>query len=392
MSFRFSLRKNLNGNLFSLYLIGFFFSLHIALPAYINSTFLSGFVTERYVGLLYALSSLLTIVSFSMIPRVLSKFGNYKTATTLAVVGAISLVILATSHNPYIVEGAFIINFVIISLVSFNIDIFLEEFSPVRSTGKVRGTFLTFTNSAWVISALFASFILAAGNYSKIYLASAILALPVIGLLGSQFRKFKDPQYHTSSLLRTSAEVWKNKNVLDVFLMNFLLQFFYAWMVIYTPLYLYENVGFTWSEISLMFAIMLLAFPILDWPLGRLADTRFGEKEMLTIGFIIMAISTTLIIFIPGHNFLLWTCLLLGTRIGAAMVEVMSEIYFFKKVPDTSLNTLSFFRTMRPIAYLGSPILATIVLAFFDIKFLFIFLGILMLYGLRFSLTMKDTR
>lgn len=378
--------------IFILYIIGFLFALHLALPAYITSTYLSNYATEQWIGLLYTLASLLTIFSFALVPYILERFGNYRTVYFFLVCEVISLLCLAFGTNVYILASAFILNFVTLSIISFNIDIFLEQFSSFKSTGKIRGFYLTVINSAWVIAALLTGLILKDSDYFKIYLASMLLMIPIIGLVFRNFKNFDDPHYHKTPLWKTFIEIWKNKNILDVFIVNFLLQFFFSWMVIYTPIYLYEHVGFSWSVIGIIFAIMLLPFPLFEWPLGRLADNKYGEKEMLSIGFIIMAITTALIVFIPGKNLFLWISILFLTRVGASMVEVMSETYFFKKVPDTSLNTISFFRTMRPIAYLLSPIIATVILSFFDIKYLFIFLGLLMFYGLRFTITMKDTR
>jgi hypothetical protein len=44
------------------------------------------------------------------------------------------------------------------------------------------------------------------------------------------------------------------------------------------------------------------------------------------------------------------------------------------------------------MAYIIGPIIATILLTIFDIKGLFIALGLLMLYGLRYSLALVDTK
>ena len=50
--------------LFSVYLLSFFYTLHVALPAYVNSTFLASLVPEKFVGIIFTISSLLTIIAF----------------------------------------------------------------------------------------------------------------------------------------------------------------------------------------------------------------------------------------------------------------------------------------------------------------------------------------
>jgi hypothetical protein len=74
------------------------------------------------------------------------------------------------------------------------------------------------------------------------------------------------------------------------------------------------------------------------------------------------------------------------------MVEIMTETYFFKKIDGASVNMMSMFRTMRPWASTIGPILAMVCLTFMDIKYIFIVLGLAMFYGLRFSLTLEDTK
>jgi MFS family permease len=160
-------------------------------------------------------------------------------------------------------------------------------------------------------------------------------------------------------------------------------------MIIYTPLYLSDTIGFEWKTIGVMFTIMLLPFVLLDGYLGRLADRR-GEKKVLTWGFIIMGISTLIIAFMNEKSALLWTALLFTTRVGAAMVEIMADTYFFKKVDATKTHFITFARMMRPFAYILSPIVATLLFTVFDMKGLYVFLGILMFYGLRYSTSIDD--
>lgn len=183
----------------------------------------------------------------------------------------------------------------------------------------------------------------------------------------------------------------KHHSTYKILASNFLLQFFYAWMVIYTPIYLHTYIGFDWQAIGIIFTIMLFPFAILEAPLGQLADERFGEKEMLTAGFIITAITTALLAFIPNADFWLWAAGLLATRIGASAIEIMNETYFFKKNGENHPDILSLFRMTRPMAYIIAPLIATFLLQFLSYQYLFIVLGGIMLLGLRYSLTLRDT-
>lgn len=385
--------KRWQSNVFVIYLLGFLFSLHGALPAYINSTYLSRFTTEHYVGILYAVSAILSICAFVAIPALLRKFGNYKTMSCLLIADFFALLGLAWSANLILVSICFILSFVAISLIGFNIDVFLENFSKDAVTGKIRGTFLSTSNIAWIIAPLIGSFILTDGDYWKIFLATALLLLPILFLLRNNLKTFKDSEYRIIPVLKTAGEIVRDKNVRAVFFVSFLLQFFYSWMIIYTPIYLYTYIGWSWGEIGVMFSIMLLPFVLTEAPLGKLADTRWGEKEVMSVGFIVMALATVMIAFIETKSFFLWTGLLFVTRVGASMVEIMSETYFFKKIDSSKANIIGLFRTMRPSAYLVSPIVAMLLFSFnLPIKYIFIALAVIMFLGLHWSLELEDTR
>jgi MFS family permease len=136
---------------------------------------------------------------------------------------------------------------------------------------------------------------------------------------------------------------------------------------------------------------MLIPFVVLEIPLGKLAD-RNGEKNALSMGFAIMALSMGLIAIMTDHNPYIWAAVLFLSRVGAATVEVMADTYFFKKVNATKTHLISFSRMARPIAYVVSPIVATILFMAFDMRGLFIFLGFLMLYGLRYTFAIRDVK
>lgn len=379
-------------NVFTVCILGFLFTLYSTLPVYINSTFLAEFTGEKYVGMVYSVSALLTILGFLGLYRLLNRIGNYKTALLLMSLNCLALVGLAYFSQIWIIIPLFAITFIAMALLGFNIDLFLEEVSNEEATGKIRGQFLTVVNTAWIISPLITGIIMTNGDYWKIYLTAAAILIPTLYLTHHNLKGFIDPKYPKINLKKTILEIRSDKDILGVCIVSFLMQFFFAWMIIYTPLYLHDHIGFNWKEISTMFSIILLPFVFIELPLGQLADKRYGEKEIMSIGLIVIALSTALISFISDANFLLWTAILFTTRVGAAMIEIMTETYFFKKVDIVQANITSAFRTIRPLANIVSPIVAIILLPFISFKFIFAVLGLIMFVGLRYSLALEDTR
>lgn len=384
-----------------MYAIAFAFSLSSALPAYIGSSFLKkvfetiGHVdnTESLISIVYTASSILAIAAFIEMPSLIRRFGNFRITIGLLLLEMLSLagIIVPGTSNTMAIVSAFILNFVSISLINFSLDIFLESFSSNNKTGKIRGTFLTVANLAWLISPILGSYILGDEMFTHIYVTSGLLLIPVIGLVVANLHQTKEPEYTRIPFWRSFGEIWADRNVKGILLIQFLLQFFYCWMIIYTPIYLHETIKFDWTTIGYIFTVMLLPFVLLESFLGRLADKN-GEKIILSIGFFIMSLSVMCIAFVTDHNPFMWGAVLFMTRVGAAMVEVMTDTYFFKKIDASKTHIISFFRTARPLAYVVGPIIATLLFIVFDMKGLFIFLSLLMFYGLRYSLSIEDIK
>ncbi|MFH1402187.1 MAG: MFS transporter [Patescibacteria group bacterium] len=376
-----------------LYTLGFLMSLQIAIPAFVNSSFIGQYLfSENLIGLLYTIGSCGAILCVLIAPRILKKIGNYNTTVFLAIINALSLCVLAFSQKIILILFAFIVILAITAVLYFNLDIFLENNSEDKKTGNIRGLYLTITNIAWLVSPLIMGVLLTNGDYWKIYLISAGILLPVMALLFFNFRDFKDPVYKVTPFLGTFKKILARKNIYKIFMVKTFLQFFYSWMVIYTPIYLHKYIGFDWKTIGIIFTIMLLPFVIFQLPSGILADKKWGEKEILNIGIIIISCATIILSFITNANFWLWAFVLFITRVGASLVEIMSESYFFKHIDGKDADIISFFGITRPLAYLIAPVMASITLFFIDFRYIFFVLGFIVLFSLKYGLTLKDTK
>lgn len=375
-----------------IYLLTFLFTLHVTPATYIESSFLGQFVSTSTLGFIFSIASIASIFAFIYVRPLLRRFGNYKTFLVVLLIELVTLMYMAMSDIGWIVLTAFIIGHTMRNLAFFHLDIFLEELSPDKDTGGIRGMYLTVMNISFIVGPLLGGLLLTNGDYWKIFVASSILLLPVLYILVVHLRGFTDPNYKDLKLEYTTKRVLRNRNMFSIFAINSLLRFFYAWMIIYAPIYLIKEIGFSVSETTFIIGIALIAFVLLQAPLGYLADKVTGEKEFLIAGFLILGASTMALTFISSTNFWVWVAALFVTRIGASIVEVMSESYFFKKIDSSDLNVIGFFRMLRPFVYSAAPLLASTLLIVIDIRFLFLVLGVIMLYGIKYSLALKDTR
>lgn len=376
--------------LYTISIIGFFATLHTALPSYFNSSFLSTLTETKNVSLLYSLVSLVSIVGLLSMNTILRRWGNYATSLTLIIVQMAVFAGIIFADSIYVVAPLFVAALSIMTLIGFTLDIFLEKDTDVRHTGGIRGTYMTTLNAAWILSPMLGGALIIGVSYTNIYLAGLAFLFPLVYLVQKNFSKFVDPAYPDTTVLSTFQKVIKNADLVKIFLINTVLQTFFAWMVVYTPLYM-SKIGFSWYEISIIFTIMLLPFVLLELPLGKLADRKWGEKEMLAVGFIVMGVATCAFTFFPYKSFVLWAFLLFVTRVGAAMAEMMIETYFFKKVDKNDSEMLGMFRVTRPLSFFVAPLITLVGLIYVEEAELFVILGILCLITLFPILRLKDT-
>ena len=325
-------------------------------------------------------------------PKILTRFGNRRATILFSSISFISLIALAFTNRGFIALPAFILYFICANFIIASLDIFIEDFSKTSSIGKYRGLYLMVINGAWVVAQTISGSIIAKSSYGGIYLYSAGFMALCASIFVVFLRDFKDPVYEKISIKRTVKVFKENKHISKIYLINLILKFFFAWMVIYTPIYLREYLHFGWSQIGLIFTIMLLPFVFLDYPLGKLSD-KIGEKKMLQLGFTVTILSTLAIPLIKEPKLILWASILFATRVGAATIEVLSESYFFKVVTAEQADEITFFRNTYPLSYLIAPLLAVpILLVVPSFKYLFFILGAVMLTGLLITLRLKDVK
>lgn len=322
---------------------------------------------------------------------ILHKLGNLKTSLLLISIQIAVFYGLITATSVDVIIPLFILAMSIVSLIALTVDIFLQRNTEVGHTGSVRGVFMTVINTAWILGPLIGGMLIIDNDYKGVYIGAFALLFPLLYLVYKNFNNFRDSRYVNFSALQTLSRIIKNRDMNCIFIINIVLQTFYAWMTVYTPIYLHNTIGFDWKDISIMFTIMLIPFVLVDAPLGKLADKKWGEKEMLAIGFIIMGISTGALVLFGIKSFLAWAIMLFLTRVGAAIAEVMIETYFFKKVDGKDPEILSMFRITRPLSFFIAPLIATVGLVYTTEKYLFVVLGIICLLTLFPIFKLKDT-
>ncbi len=383
---------NKNRSLYLVYTGGFLLAMHYALVAYVNSSLLNKFVDSGALNTLYIIGSILSISSLYLAPILFKKYGSIFVSSIYIILEIVSVFGMGRTDIGYIVLILFLLHQAGESMLTLSLDVHLEqEIKDEYTTGRKRGTFLTISNLAWVISPLLVSFLVKGTDFSNVYLLSSIILIPLLTLTVFYFKNGKETNKKHLSILEIIKSFKKGGDTVKIIGAQFVLQFFFSWMTIYLPLLLSIEIGFGWKSIGMMFTIMLLPFLLFEIPAGTLGDKKWGEKELLKVGFLIISITTFLITYIDTKIFFVWAILLFITRVGASIVEIASESYFFKHVKEEDTDLISIFRMMRPFSFIFAPLIALPIVHYTSYSTSFAYLAILTLIGLLF-VPKTDTR
>lgn len=378
-------------NLRFIFLASFFFALHTALLAYINSSVLAQYATDKIVGVVYTLASLISLVLVMSTPRILKRLGNTRTILSILCISILSLILLSVLKTKAVLV-LFIIYFSLNAVVLYGLDIFLEHYSKENLTGNIRGAYLTLSNIGWVVAPLISGQIESRFGFGSLYFIAALSVCMTFLIIKLTQKKFVDRPYRHSHFEDGFKVLRTNKNIRIVTLLNLALHLFFVMMVIYSPLYLTKVVGFDWKTLGILLSIMLLPFVLFPYPAGKLADKFLGEKELLVGGFLIMAGATLFFAQVVTTSFLFFAIVLFTSRIGASIVETMCESYFFKQVTDDDSSVISIYRNMLPVAYTIGPLLGVLFFMMGSYTLVFTLTAGLMVFASLGALVLKDTK
>lgn len=373
-----------------IYFVNLFFSLHYAATIYVASSYLENFFPTGIVSLFFIFGAIGNIILFLLCPYLLKHLENRKFLFYLLSLEIIATIGLALGLSALSVGLFFLLRGSILMLIYYSLDIFLEEISDDKKTGGIRGSYLTVTNIAIASAPLLVATLALGDEYSKLFWISALVLIPALFIAMFSFHNKPVHKKLTAPHSLPFRSFWKSLNARRVTLSSLALEMFFVFMVIYMPIYLHEVIGFPWSQIGVAFTIMLLPFVIFDWPVGKLADNLYGEKEIMSIGFFIMGLSLLVMPFL-GANIFVWTALLFMSRVGASFVETTTESYFFKHVDSRDTGFISLYRLTRPMAIIiGAGLYATSIYLIGMVPTFFL-VTMIVFFGLRQSLYLKDT-
>ena len=369
-------------------LLVFFGALQFYLTIYINSSAITEALGQSFVTPVFVVAALASLALFVATPHILSSIGNRWMFVALSACVGGALLVLASAPGGVALFVALALYLACVPLIALSLDIFFERnLVEEKTAGTSHGLYLTAGNTALVLSPLMVS-LLAGVSFSLVYLTATVFLIVFLLVALPLARSFRDPVY-THIAIREFPQVLSAHG--PVIGAQFILRVFYAFATIYMPLLLIER-GFSWGEIGVILSIALLPFVLFELPLGRIADTLFGEKEMLIAGFILLACVTSLLALSLPLSVPLYALIFFATRTGAAMIEITTETNFFRRVGAADSEAITLFRMTQSGGYLCGALIGALILFFTSLPSLFVGVALLVLCGIPFAYKMQDSR
>ena len=398
--------------------ITFFYTLHLALPIYILSDYLSTFIINiKYIGVIFTLSGVFSIYLINNYNKFLHQYHNYKTTLCLIFADMLALLMMSIVDTPIYVSIFTILYISIVALLGVSVNLYVQEFSNHEDTGVIRGIFLTISSLALILGLFIANkltfsvwdlstYVFKHYDYTFVFWTDALLLLPIIYLIRHYYTHVPEPKYKGGNMWSVLKHLRRNVNLKGVFTANLMVAIFVVTMIMYFVNYIttYGHISI-YDYIGILMPIALLPFIFLPYKVGELADRKYGEKEFMIIGLIIMAISLLSIpiasIYIDNlvqislkiiNNIntqsyditslenslkiglgetlaeintslhyklmIIWGIVLIIGRIGSSMVETAANSYFYKTISPTDSDSIALFANVGAIGTVMGGIIA----------------------------------
>ncbi len=381
---------NLKGS-HAINVLSFIFGFADSLFVYVLSSFFARVIGSDNVGVFYLVTFTIVFVLLWQLRSLIHRIGGSIRTFFLLILAAI-----ATSAGLSMIPIGWpaavlvVLLLVVTNLAWVTLDVVLEEFSEDGVTGRVRGLHLTIMNAGILLAPFFSTKVLAMADFGGIFFGITLGYVILLALSIIFLRNGRTPETADMEARSAWRKMLREPNLLSIYIISFALEFFYVIMVIYTPIHLLA-LGFSWEDIGLVFTVMLLPFVLLQYPLGVLADKRFGEKEFLIMSLGLAFAVTMAIGLFSSTSLFFWAVLLFLSRVGAAGIEVLRDAYFYKQIDGGDDDLIAFFRTARPAANIVGAVLAIPLLALFPLQSVFFLASAVLLVSLFFAFRLEDT-
>lgn len=372
-------------------LSSFLFGFVSSILSYNVSFYFQEVLKSDNVSVYYLFIDVAIFILLFNLHKIINKIGQSNALFVFLIAKIIFAIVLI--NLPVTLWGSIILVAYLIvgNLARTNLDVILESFSIDRMSGRIRGLFLAIFSLGFILGPKLAMSIKADYGFHGIFIVILGFDLLIFLVDSIWLRGVNGCDERRLTAFQIIKAFFRHKNLQRIYYIAFLVDFFYATMIIYTPIYL-NSIGFTDTDLGNMFTFMLLPFLLLQYPVGRLADKWLGEKELIVFSLAITGFSVMYLYFLDSTSLYAWAAALFMTRVGISMLEVLRDSYFYKRIDGDDVAKIDLFRTSTATAYIAFALISAIILQYYPVKIVFLILFVMLFTGLWPAMRLLDNK
>ena len=218
--------------------LSFFLGFLDAFLIYILSAYFAAVTGSDNVGAFYLIAYSGVLLSLFYLQPLIRTIGKARALYLGLGITILASALLMRLEATWMSVGIALIFIVATNLIWVTLDILLESFSEDRRSGRIRGFYLTIMNAGLLTAPFLSTLTLERYQYAGVFFVlilgyMLVFLIALLGLRGDNM-VFQEKL----RLRQTIAKMLVKKNLFRIYFISFAMEFFYAMMIVYTPLYL----------------------------------------------------------------------------------------------------------------------------------------------------------
>ena len=350
--------------------------------------------SEVYVGFFYSAMSVSMIIAALVSSYFLRRFSRMKVLCSCFVIGGLMtlfLVFASSLHHLFPLEfiRVFSVLFVVMTLA-----LMVHDFTKSRDLGKTEGVYFLFNNIGWFLGPIMGGVIAKYVGVEPVFIFSSLFLFIAFFYVTHQHLVKKHPALALpppaprKKITKNKFSLfWSDKNRVIAYVVSLVLIMWISFKTIAVPLFV-ADMGYGTDTAGLILSLSILPYILFEVPIGLYGD-KHGLRRPIVWGFFILAFCAMAVKISPIF-FLDAVFIILG-NIGAAFIEPLHDVYFFRHVKKSEEDSLyGVFVTADPLAKFIGPAMISVSLILLPFDWVFVAFGCLFVAAGFFSFLIKD--
>lgn len=338
---------------------------------------------DSLIGFFYSAMALAMVLAGILSVYLYRRYTRLAVANVFLFVSAVASMYLVFTTDIY---SVFVLGFIKVFaslFVVMSLGLMVHDFTKSKDIGKTEGVYFLFNNVGWFIGPLLGGIIGRYFGYEPVFALAGLFSLATIAFLShkklvEEHPALNVPKYNKHKVHPFSRfkGFFSNRERTGSYFVAIAFMMWTSFKPLIIPLFVVK-MGFASDMSGLLMALSIIPFLLFEIPVGEYAD-KYNVRKPIIAGFLILGFMLLGVFASPW--FVLDALFLILANVGAAFIEPLHDIYFFKNVSKKEENDyFGIFSTADPIAQLIGPAILSLSFLFLPFEYVFLFFGVFFL-------------